>query len=202
MAGHLAICRTCQFAFAFQIVADGANAGLPNSVFCPRCGGTASLSDGSVAGFFQLFNEAFPAATPKRLKREIWALASKIASGQVTPAQVLMGDYRVSDDPEERRFLWTVGVSIAALIVAVLTYLQNERLITSGTQDGKASDLVHAQILEQLHQIAEGHAELYTEPSTSSLDIRGRTPEEGPRGTVASPKPKRVARPKSRRSKD
>src|SRR5262245_45995614 len=111
MSEHIAICRTCQFAFAFQVIAEGSAAGLPSSVYCPRCGGSASLNDGTVAGFFRLFNEAFPAATPKRLKREVLALAGRIAAGHITPVQALSGEH-VTADPEERRFLWTMGVTI------------------------------------------------------------------------------------------
>lgn len=194
---HLAICRTCQLAFAFDVVAEGAApARLPASVYCPRCGDQAFLSDGTVAGFFRLFNEAFPSATPKKLKREVWALASKIAAGSVTPAQALTA--RSDLDPEDRRFLWTVGLGIAALIVAVLTYLQNERLIESSQQDQDARTRVYEQMLSELRRIADSED---AEPLALLSDSREHSQRVArPESDDASkPKP-RTGRRRQRRS--
>ncbi|GEM_PF-5461223 len=79
MSDRLAICPACKYAFR-------ANGALPKS-FCERCGAEALVSDGTPANLIHVFNVAHPSATPRKLKREVWGLAERIARGEVTVSQ-------------------------------------------------------------------------------------------------------------------
>lgn len=194
--GHLAICRTCQLAFAFTVVAEGYSVGLPGFAYCPRCGGEASLSDGTLPGIFRLINDAFPSATPPKIKRQVLSIASRIATSDAPAAQTLAISAHAEDDPENARFLWMMGASIAAIIIAVLTYLQTQEALESDEDYQRTNQATSEQMLVELRRIADAQADTASpEPRTRS---RARIPPaaQAESGDAPKPKPRSAGRKK------
>lgn len=162
-------------------------------MFCERCGQTAFVSDGTPANVFKVFNQAFPTATPKRVKREIWRLAERVAAREITAREALEMVEPIDETLKDRSAYW---IAILAFVAALVQLYQ-------GYLDGQNAQRNHAELMGVLGQIQSTLAETALEPEgveSSSEPASDSTPLElrGRSGDASKPR-KRAA--KSKRKK-
>lgn len=182
---RLALCPECKHGFVTALPGT--------SVFCERCGQPALVSDGTPADVFKVFNEAFPTATPRKVKQEVWRLAQRVASREITAREALELVNPADEALKGRTAKW----------IAILTFIAALVQLYQGYVDGQDAQRNHAELMGVLGQIqstlaetahAAEDAEANSAPASehSPLALRGRS------GDASKPR-KRAA--KSKRKK-